>query len=146
MTPRSVAPYFLVLGLATFLVGGLFQAALDRSPLEYPDEPFQVDSPVRAPGPLHVVIPRCNTTDRDLHTTSVRILISLDSGERWTLQTGSINMAPGCEVVTADLYLLPLELPPGWYVLQTSAQTQGRIRVFTATHRSNAFEVIERKA
>lgn len=118
-------------------------SAMDEPPLVYPTGEFTVQSPIKLGDPQYVQVHRCNTTDEPLHAVSTRILVSVDSGERWSLNSGSVNMQPGCEVVDATLRLLPDGMTPGTYYLQTSAAVQGRLRLHVASHRSNEFEVIE---
>lgn len=126
-----------VVGLAA--VGVLW--LIEDSPIVYLNEPFPTRNPVLAGERLEPVIERCNESGRQIVTTNIRRLRSLDTGAEYLMGYNIGLSNPGCATITGDA-VVPPHLPAGRYRAHYNLQFSGRWRTFSVDQTSQEFEVV----
>lgn len=128
-----------------FISYPLWFRILQPPPLEYDDVPYPVtNTPVVVGHPVLVKISRCNRTDEHLHVTYSREFIHAETGDRLVLPAGGMIIKPGCEVVTLQAAMAPMDMPTGEWILASisTVPSSGLRREAQATWYTQPFEVV----
>lgn len=116
---------------------------LEPAPLTYTNSPFPVAGPVHQGAPIPLHVQRCNNLDQTLFIESARTLRNVDTGQFYSLPSGSAIALPGCSDATVTTSVVPADAPDGTYVLSALVRVHGKFgRIYDVAYRSEPFAVM----
>lgn len=142
---RTAFLFVSVIVLASANAFGVYQFFYKKPYLTYENLPFPVlKDKVKAGEMVPVVVRRCNNDDVPHTYTLARSLERVDAPvrKRYTLESQSVYIEPGCGETTSTGPALPREIEPGRYRLSGHAEIRMGLQNFQVEWYSETFEVI----
>ncbi len=129
---------FGVLSLVIVLYALFFEGPFIR----YQNLPFPVQEPVEQGRAAAIIIERCNDSKNQRVYTASRTLKNIETGKEVSLPEATVTLKPGCERTINKSVIIPLDTPPGKYVITGDAITQGLIKKHEIPWYTEQFDVV----
>lgn len=110
--------------------------------LRYQNLPFPVATPVEQGRTVPIVIERCNDSKKERVYMSARTLRNVETGREVQLPESTVSIKPGCDRMLSRAVVIPLETPPGKYIIDGEGIAQGLLRKHGVDWYTEQFDVI----
>lgn len=149
---KDALPFAFAVMLRVLSVFGVISLAIvlyalyfERPFLRYQNLPFPVETPVEQGRTVPIIIERCNDSKDERVYMSARTLKNVDNGKEVQLPEATVSLKPGCQRTTSRTITIPLETPPGNYVINGEGIGQGLLKKQRVEWYTEQFQVVPMK-